>query len=171
MKSFHSKRTKINEEEEDVWNISNVIINCFPIEILFTSCQLFIFFCFFVVDLRNLFKRNDVEGFRPLAALEEMHIMRGGLGWSVLHIAARWCDDVTPFSNILVERGFDIEVVDKYGDTPLHVAVVNNHLLSVEYFLDNHPHMVEKRGWKNHTPYEFAKDCNKKEIIDIFEKK
>ena len=46
--------------------------------------------------LNDLFIKNNLERFQPLASLKEVVEMRNVDSWSPLRWAAKWCDDVTP---------------------------------------------------------------------------
>ena len=69
-------------------------------------------------------------------------------------------------AKILIEKGANIELKDRYGYTPLEVAVHNGHISIVKLLIEKGSKINDQNGWKE-TPLHFALKRNKKEIIEL----
>ena len=73
---------------------------------------------------------------RGIAADQPVYTMVDNLGRSLLHLAAT-SHNATPVLSLLLDRGFDLRVVDKAGRTPLFKAVQHQNYDACRLLLEN----------------------------------
>jgi ankyrin repeat protein len=64
----------------------------------------------------------------------------------------------------LLERGANVNIQNKFGDTALHFAVHHNRALIIEILLKAHANPIQKNNIMK-TPIDIAKEQNKEEFV------
>ena len=82
----------------------------------------------------------------------------------MLHLAAKhgWMDDII---DLITKYKCDTNCKDPYGLTPLHYAVINNHLEVVRYFINEQHCDPMTRDDNGNTPLHIACDCRRIDIV------
>ena len=92
-------------------------------------------------------------------------------GWTPLHWAAKYGHlDVC---KLIIDYLVDKNPKDKHGTTPLHFAAQKSHLEVCRLFLDNitdtNLHVNPRTGFRDDTPYGWAKGYGNQAVCSLFE--